>query len=250
MPNFLWSVRRDVSATEDTPLTALLAGTELPADVAAGLQPVADVLAALRAAPESDELSGEATALAEFRQQVGVSIHPRGSRRRRPTLLGTLLTAKGAAAAAIAALSLSGAAAAATGNLPAPLQRLAHDTVGAPAAQSSNASGSQGSPVGPDATGPAQHGLCTAYANARAHGSAAFKHSIAFKNLVTAAGSASKVDAFCQDATGSPAPSSPAGSANSQATSHPTGAPASGSGGSRASTAPTSHPTGKPASTP
>lgn len=248
MPNFLWSVRRDVSAIEDTPLTALLAGTELPADVAAGLQPVADVLAALRAAPESDELSGEAAALAEFRQQVGVSIHPRGSRRRRPTLLSTLLTAKGAAAAAIAAVTLSGAAAAATGHLPTQLQTFAHNTVGAPAPQSSHASGSQGSPVGPDATGPAQQGLCTAYEHAKVHGSAAFKNSIAFKNLVAAAGGASKVDAFCQSATGSPAPSSAA--ANSQATSHPTGAPASGSGGSGASTAPTSHPTGKPTSTP
>jgi hypothetical protein len=249
MPNFPWSSRRGGSTIEDTSLAALLAGTELPADGATGLQPVADVLAALQAAPASDELTGEAAALAEFRQQIGVSIHPRESRRRRPTLLSTLLTAKGAAAAAIAAVSLSGAAAAATGNLPAPLQTFAHNTFGAPAAQSSHASGSHGSPVGPNATGPAQHGLCTAYEHAKTHGSAAFKNSVAFKNLVSAAGSADNVDAFCQGTTGSPAPSSSAESANSQANSHPTGAPASGSGDG-ASSAPTSHPTGKPTSTP
>jgi hypothetical protein len=247
MPNFPWSARRDVSAIEDTALVALLAGTELPEDSAAGLRSLADVLAALTAAPASDELTGEPAVLAEYRQRVGVSIHPRGSRRRRPTLLSTLLTAKGAAAAAIAAVTLSGAAAAATGNLPASLQTIAHNTMGAPAPQSSHDAG----PVGPNATGPAQHGLCTAYEHAKAHGSAAFKHSIAFKNLEAAAGGASNVDSFCQGATGSPAPS--AGSANSgtgsQATTHPT--PASGSGGgSGSSSMATSHPTGKPTSTP
>ncbi|HEY5989562.1 MAG TPA: hypothetical protein VIV12_24760, partial [Streptosporangiaceae bacterium] len=197
MPNFPWRARRGGSAIEDTSLAALLTGTELPADAAAGLQPVADVLAALRAGPASDELAGEAAALAEFRRRIGVSIHPRGSRRRRPILLSTLLTAKGAAAAAIAAVSLSGAAAAATGNLPATLQTFAHNTVGAPAPPSSHASGSHGSPVGPDATGPAKHGLCTAYEHAKTHGSAAFKNSVAFKNLVRAAGGADNVDAFC-----------------------------------------------------
>jgi hypothetical protein len=246
MPSFPWSARRDGSTIEDSSLAALLAGTELPADGATGLQPVADVLAALQAGPARDELTGEAAALAEFRQQIGVSIHPRGSRRRRPTLLSTLLTAKGAAAAAIAAVGLTGAAAAATGNLPASLQTFAHNTVGAPAPQSSHASDSHGSPVGPNATGPAQQGLCTAYEHAKTHGSAAFKNSVAFKNLVSAAGGADNVDGFCQGATGSPGPSPSAESANSQATSHPTGAPASGSGGSMA----TSHPTGKPTSTP
>lgn len=246
MPNFPWSARRDVSAIEDTALMAMLAGTELPGDNAAGQQSVADVLAALTAAPASDELVGEPAALAEFRQRVGVSIHPRGSRRRRPILLSTLLTAKGAAAAAIAAVTLSGAAAAATGNLPAPLQTIAHNTMGAPAPQSSH---DAGSPVGPNATGPAQHGLCTAYEHAKAHGSAAFKHSIAFKNLVAAAGGAANVDAFCQGATGSAAPSAGSANANSQATSHP--APASGSGGDGGSSSmATSHPTGKPTSTP
>jgi Sigma-70, region 4 len=49
-----------------------------------GLQPVADVLAALRGAPTGDELAGETAAMAVYRQVAGVSRQPRRTRRRRP----------------------------------------------------------------------------------------------------------------------------------------------------------------------
>lgn len=47
-------------------------------------------------------------------------------------------------------------------------------------------------PVGPDATGPAAHGLCTAFE----HGGLA-STSVAFASLVKAAGSADLIDAYC-----------------------------------------------------
>jgi hypothetical protein len=41
---------------------------------APGLQPVADFLAGLMAGPDRDELAGEAAALAEFRNRVGMPV--------------------------------------------------------------------------------------------------------------------------------------------------------------------------------
>ena len=99
-------------------------------------------------------------------------------------MLATLLSTKFAAAAAAGALAFGGLAAAAyAGALPEPVQDFAHQTVGAPAASSGHAdpgsqgtthrksqatedanAGQSGQPVGPDATGAAMSGLCTAYA--------------------------------------------------------------------------------------
>jgi hypothetical protein len=239
MPNYPWYSDTGATSAEDAADAALLSGAELPVESATGLQPVADVLAALRAEPAGGELVGEAAALAEFRQRTGMSTGLHRSRRRRRPVLTSLLSAK-AAAAAIAALSLTGAAAAAySGSLPAPAQKLAHDLVGAPAAHSSASAGPTTSPtpVGPNATGSAAYGLCTAYAHAKAHGSAADK-SVAFRNLAAAAGGATNVAAFCAAV---PHP----GSSHSAQSSHPTGAPTSHPTG-----APASHPTGKPASHP
>ena len=162
-------------------------------------------------------------------------------------MLTTLLSAKAAAAAAVAAVTLGGAAAAASvGALPAPAQQFAHNTFGAPSPTASHSSGSgqQATPNGPDATGPAAFGLCTAYAHAKAHGSATQK-AVAFRNLAAAAGGARDVASFCSTVShpGSSASARPA-SLPSQAQasaapspSHPTGKPAS-------------HPTGKPSSLP
>jgi hypothetical protein len=233
MPIFSWPGRWDVSAVRDTSLAAMLDETE-PTDTPAGMQPVADALVALRATPMSDELAGEAIAMAEFRQRFGVSRQPRRSRRRRPTLLPSLLSARAAAAAALAAISLGGVAAAAyTGALPAPVQRLAHDTIGAPAA-SRPASPHRvrgGTPVGPEATGSAAYGLCTAYAHASPKGRA-----VAFRNLVKAAGGADKVTSYCSAVT------HPGMSASHR---HPAGKPSSHPGGR-----PSAHPTGPPTAHP
>jgi hypothetical protein len=247
MPNFSWPDRWDASWIEDAALAALLAGTELPPDTGAGLQPVADVLAALGAPAGSDELAGEAVAMAEFRHRFGVPVPPhRRSRRRRPTLLTSLLSAKAAAVAAIAAVGVGAAVttAAFAGALPDPLQQFAHQAFGAPAAHQDKASAAHPSgsatPVGPNARSHAAFGLCTAYKHATAHGTAAQK-AVAFRNLVKAAGGAGNVAAFCAavphpGASSSPHPTGPPSA-------HPTGPPSTHPTGP-----PSSHPTGPPSS--
>ena len=72
MPNFPWPGRRDVSAISDASLSALLSGAELPTGSPPQLRPVAEALAALTAAPAADELTGEAKAVAVFRERLGV----------------------------------------------------------------------------------------------------------------------------------------------------------------------------------
>jgi cell division septation protein DedD len=153
MPNFPWLGRQDPSAIEDAALAAMLSGPDVPEDLAAGLQPAADVLAALRARPSGDELAGEAFAMAEFRNRVGVPDPVRRTRpRRRPALLTSLVSAKVAVAAAAVAITIGGVATAAyAGALPAPAQRLAHDVIGAPAERS--ASHSSGDATAADRTG-------------------------------------------------------------------------------------------------
>ncbi len=118
-------------------------------------------------------------------------------------------------------------AAAYTGNLPAPLQQAAHDVIGAPAAAApskaqqdkSGDSGpgdtkdSQGEakptetprphpsghPTGPDATGPAAFGLCTAFLNGGLDSA-----STAYKSLAAAAAAKGSQDvtAYCKTVPG------------------------------------------------
>ena len=198
MPNFLRPAARDGLPFSDAALAALLAGAE-PPEPMPGLQPVADVLAALRSGPTGDELAGEASVLAEFRRAAGVVAQaPAPPRPRRIT---SLVGARAAVAAAVAALSLGGLATAAyAGILPAPVQRFAHDTIGAPAAPSGSPAKTHlarnRTPVQSGATGSTAHRLCTAYTFAKAHGTAA-QRAAAFHNLIGAAGGAGKVAAFC-----------------------------------------------------
>ena len=131
MPNFPWLNSQDAPEMGDASLAALLAGAEPAEGLAPGLEPLADAVAALTARPASDELAGEAAALAEFYHRVGVPAPVSRSRHRRHPLLTPLLSARAAAAAAVAALSLGGFATAAfAGALPAPAQRFAHHTFG------------------------------------------------------------------------------------------------------------------------
>ena len=244
MPNFSRRARREASGIPDAALAALLAGGSPPPDASAPLEHVADVLAALRAAPASDEAAGKAAALAQFRQRVGMSSQPIRSRRRRPTLLSSMLSAKAAAAAAVAVVGLGGVATAAfAGALPSSAQQLAHDTIGAPSPHASlhardrATGGHSGTPVGPNASGPAAFGLCTAYAHATKHGTAA-KKAVAFRNLEKAAGGAANVTSFCASVAH---PGSSATPHSGAPTSHPTGAPTS-----HPSERPSPHPTGPP----
>jgi hypothetical protein len=248
MPNIPGSPRADVPELPDGALDALLTGDLVTDEAGAGLQPAAALLAALTAAPQEGELAGHARALAEFRRRGGRPVHARRSARRRARVLTWLLTAKAAAAAAAAAVALGGVAAAAyTGTLPAPAQQFAHSMIGAPSPQPSRRPGTpQATPArtgaaGPDAAGPAASGLCTAYAHAKAHGTASQK-AMAFGNLAAAAGGAAKIAAYCtkvphpgssQSRQPAPAPAHPAG----QHASHPAGKPSSH---------PTPHPAGRP----
>jgi hypothetical protein len=255
MPIFPWSVRGGVPPVGDPAFDALLAGNLLPEDAADGLRPVAEVIAALNAAPTAGELAAEARARAAYRGAMGRSAEPVRSRRRRHRVRTSLLSARLAAAAAAGALALGGAAAAAyAGVLPPSVQKFAHETIGAPAAHQRG----RVTPVGPRVTGTAGYGLCTAYAHLRAHGTATQK-AVAFRNLAAAAGGATNVTAYCAAVAHPGAPTS--GHPTGQPTRHPTGKPTTHSTGKPASHPtgkptghptgkPTSHPTGKPASTP
>ena len=154
--------------------------------------------------------------------------------------------------AAAAAAALGGVAAAAyTGTLPAPAQQFAHSVIGAPSPHPSHRPGTpQATPartdaVGPDATGPAGSGLCTAYAHAKAHGTASQK-AVAFRNLAAAAGGAAKIAAYC---TAVPHPGSSQSSQPASALTHPAGHAASHPTG-KPSSHPTPHPAGRPSSAP
>jgi PT repeat len=255
MPIFPWPARGDVPPAGDPAFDALLSGHLLPEDAAEGLRPVAEAIAALNAAPATSELAAEANVLAVFRGAVGMSAKPTRSPRRRHPLLTSLLSAKLAAAAAAAAVAVGGVAAAAyAGALPASMQKLAHDTVGAPSAHPSAHPTHTATPVGPDATGHAAFGLCTAFAHLKVDGSARQK-AVAFRNLATAAGGAANVTAFCAAVAhpGTTPSGQPASHPTGEPTSHPTGEPTShptGKPTSHPTGKPTSHPTGKPTSTP
>jgi hypothetical protein len=172
---------------------ALLEGGELPDGAAARLQRVADMLAALRAEPAGDELTGLTAAQAEFRRRIAQPARPHSPRGRRPARLASLLGAKAAAAAAIVAIGLGGAGAAAyAGALPPSLQQFAHRAISAPAPRQAGS----GARSGPHAAGRAADGLCTAYQSARIHGTAA-QRAAAFRNLARAAGGAANIPAFC-----------------------------------------------------
>lgn len=233
MPNRTWPPRTDVSGIPDAALAALLAGTTPPADDStASLRHVADVLAALRAEPAADEMAGRAAALTEFRRRVSGSARPARSRRVSPAALMPVLRTRAGAAGTAAVLGFGGIVAAAyAGALPAAAQSVAHDTIGAPRPasdhQHSPAAGHSGTPVGPNASGPAGFGLCTAYTHATEHGSAAQK-SVAFRNLARAAGGPANVPSYCA-ALAHPGASQPT-----------TRQPGDGSAGDKP------HPTGKP----
>jgi hypothetical protein len=166
MPNIPQPPLQDGSAVTDADLAALLAGKR---DVAPGLRPMADVLAALSTGPSPGELAGEGRALAEYRRRTGGPV-PRLPARRGTAGLTSRLSAKVAAGATAAAVVLGGAATAAFADvLPAPIQRLAHDAIGAPDAPSAPQHGpARGATAVP---GPlASHGKITASAKPHSAG--------------------------------------------------------------------------------
>ena len=213
---------------QDDTADRLLAG-RADVDGDGGLAPVAGLLAALREPGRSGELAGTNALLAQMAEVVraggsGIS-HP--SRRHR--MLTQLITGKVAALAA-ATLFSAGAAAAATGTLPDPIQRsvshtFSHVGVDLPApddkpttpgttegsmpstpttrsAQHADDSAEPASstPVGPDAAGAAKQGLCTAFLAGGGKGKN--DDAVAFKNLTDAATKAGMtVTEYCAPTT-------------------------------------------------
>lgn len=216
---------------------------------AAGSTPaLAGLVQALRGPATADELAGESTAVAAFLAAVELGpggpvtspTHDRPRSRRRPAVLSTLLASKLAfAAAAASAVTLGGTAAAAyTGSLPTPLQRVASQTIGAPepeetvvaaadvaTPEETESSDPEQTPEqtetsdptltatdtptpeatgeatddakGPDATGPAAFGLCTAFLHGGLHNSS----SVAYQALVAAANGATATATPTETAT-------------------------------------------------
>jgi hypothetical protein len=243
MPNSTWPSRRDASLISDAALAALLAGAELPADAAPLLRPLAQTLAELTGQPAEDELDGEAQSLTAFRDHFGAPGRAgHAVRGHRPRLYLRPVPLRAAAVATI--LGFGGLATAAyAGALPAGLQRLAHDIIGAPAAGARPAA--KPSPAIPAATGQPGYGLCTAWAHARAHGTRK-QRAMAFSELAAAAGGPGNVSAYCAATAHTAAPpSSRPAPIPSHHPSKPAGLPTPRNSG-KPTALPTPHGSGKP----
>jgi hypothetical protein len=239
MPTFPWSTQAEARAFD-----ALMSGNCRPEDAPIGLRPVAEVLVALQAPADRREVAGWGEALTVYREMAGRPGTPSRPRSRRPRSTASLLSARVAAAAGAAAIAVfgGGVAAAYTGSLPTALQKFAHVAFAAPSVHQSTAgSAPRSTGVGPSASGSAAYGLCHAYQHANAS-----QRAVAFRNLVSAAGGAGQVAAYCASVP-HPGPSSPPGRRVGQ-----TGSPSATNHGRRP-TAPPGKPTappGKPTTTP
>jgi hypothetical protein len=163
------------------------------------------------------------------------------------------LRVRTAAVAGLAALSLGGVAAAATGLAPAAAERAmqtprstsggqaaaAHGEAatlvhgpGAAAAADSSTGRSGDHATGPDASGAARHGLCQAWAAGQGDDHGRRADSPAFEALATAAGGADQVATYCQadasaSATHGQRPAARPGSGQVKTSPPTTGPPAS-----------------------
>lgn len=187
--------------------------------------PLADLIASARRPGDAVELRGAADALAAFR---AVQVEERvATPTRRTSMITTMTRSKLVVAATAGALTLGAASAAAYSNvLPDSVQSAAHQLINAPAPH--------GHAVGPDATGPAAKGLCTAYASHQAEGTTINPKSVAFRNLAAAAGGEENIATYCASlqtptATASPTESTTA-SETAEPTTEPTGPVAKGQG--------------------
>jgi len=244
MPTFPWRTRPEAQA-----LDALLSGNCRPEEAPADLRPVAEVLVALQAPPDRREVAGWGQALTLYREIADRPGTPGRPRSRRPRLIAPRLGARFAAAAGAAVITVlgGGVAAAYTGSLPGALQKIAHAAIAAPGVRQGSAAPtpSSGHPAGPSVTGAAAYGLCNAYQHAEEHGNAS-QRSVAFRNLVNAAGGADQVTAYCASVP-HPGATSPPGLRVGQ-----TGSPANASHGRKPTTPPgkPTKPAGKPTTPP
>ncbi len=215
----------------------------------AGTNSVGHVLAAAAGPASETELAGEHAAATMFRAAtLAPALAPR-----RPSMIkaaiANLLAAKVLTAGALAAAATGGIAlAAANGALPNPLGHVHSNVTPAPASSRSHTdpgspnSSSHGQPTGSDSTSaprsadaspsPSLSGLCKAYQAGATSNPGNAMQNPAFTVLVTAAGGAGNVNAYCVNLIGVPS-------------THPSGAPSSHPSG-----APSTHPTGPPSTHP
>lgn len=211
---------------------------------------LAPVIRALTAEPSERELDGIGPALAELRARVAQASP--GARRRR--MLATAFGAKlGATLGGVAAgLVGVGTVLLVSTHLPSGAQLPAG--LDGPAQPHPAVVSATAPPRGPDANGPAKHGLCTAWTARSTHGSQGkVDGSVAFANLVEAAGGADKVAAFCADvlkprASGGPGSGNGAGKANGNAKGKSNGT-AADKGKDKAEKQPDGTPTDEPTDT-
>jgi hypothetical protein len=253
-------------ADQDT-LERLLDGRLDAASAPPGYGGLARLLVATSAPAAPEELAGERQALATF--AAVMRSHPPTLSPRRTAVPRKVFTMKAAAAALVAALSIGGVAAAATGLLPdqaAPVANQAAATTAANAAAhdlgkaavanmggtaKAGSTDGQGreSAVGPDATAAAHAGLCRAWEAGQGGDHGRRMDSVAFQALVDAAGGADKVAAYCRDVAAGSAGAHGQGQA-SPPSSGPTADPGPpADAGPPASTGPGGHGQGGPPTT-
>lgn len=171
---------------EDAAFNGVSTGTVHPA--------VDELLMALVAEPRPHELDGLDEPRAAYRATFAAPQLVPATTRRAFVHTG-LLSARAAAAAGGVALGLAATAMAVAVNLPA---NNADRTPVSPAATTSDPQPTEKGPgVGPDATGPAAHGLCTAWSNHQRNGDDAPMDTPPMRNLAEAAGGQGKIAAYC-----------------------------------------------------
>jgi hypothetical protein len=217
----------DPLALDDKTVERLLAGGLPPSQVPPGYAKVAALLAATAADPTPEELAGQSKVLAELR---AVTRTRRAAAHTRPVVRPPRRRWAGLAAVAlVGALVTGGVAAAASGNLPAPVRDVARSILGtvsggpgpAPPTQldpqpsrvaSSPASaGATASPKDPLSTGstapgpkgagprtePDKEGLCKAFLASQDKENGKQMDAAAFQRLAEAAGGESRIPAYC-----------------------------------------------------
>jgi hypothetical protein len=220
----------DPLALDEQTVEGLLTGQISPAQAPPGYAEVAALLAATNAEPTPEELAGRSEVLAELR---AVTWKPRRAtaHTRRAARPPRRRWAGLAAVALVGALVTGGAAAAATGNLPAPVRDAARSILGtvggdlgpatptqpdpqpAPAGSSPGSAGVTAGPKGPRTAGstapgsgskgagplagPEKEGLCKAFLASQDKEHGKKMEAAAFARLAEAAGGESEIPAYC-----------------------------------------------------
>jgi hypothetical protein len=197
MPGFPFS-RRPASELDESLLDALLLGLPLPLHAPEPARTLADMLAILADPASPGALAGENAARSAFARAASpAGVSPAASRRsarRRRGWLPVPLTRLAAALIAVT-VGLGGVTAAAyAGALPGPIQDLAHQAIGAPAAH-------RDAPHAHPSSPRARSALCAAYQHAKTHGEPSALGA-EFGKLAKAAGGASRVEAYCAPVRG------------------------------------------------